>query len=108
MTLKQLQSEYSMIAAQLSKRLPLADKDHRIFARTVKILEELGELADEILSSMNLQRTSKVEKYTREHLEDEFADTMGSLILLADELEIDLEKVMERKIEYTKNRMKSF
>lgn len=108
MTLQQLQAEYATISKQLSEHFPLADKDHRVFARTVKVLEELGELADEILSSMNLQRTSKVERYTREHLEDELADTMGSLVLLAHELDIDLETIMQRKIDFTKKRMASF
>lgn len=107
MTLQQLQQQYSEIAQQLSERWPMADKDHRIFARTVKVLEELGELADEILSSMNLQRPDKIENYTREHLEDEFADTLGSLVLLAHELEIDLETVMKRKIEFTQKRIQN-
>ncbi len=105
MTLKDLQSSYSLIAKQLHQHWPLEDKDHQIFARTIKVLEELGELADEILSSMKLQRASKVELHTREKLEDEFADTMGSLMLLAHELDIDLEKVMLRKIEFTKKRL---
>jgi len=70
----------------------------------MKIVEELGELADEILTSMNLQRKSKIAKFSRENVEDEFADVMGSLILLAIELDIDVEKVMQKKIKFTRER----
>lgn len=104
MTVKQLILEYQEISNVLNKRWPIKDKDQRIFARTMKIVEELGELADEILTSMNLQRNSKIEKFSRENIEDEFADVFGSLILLGKELDIDVEKVMRRKIEFTKQR----
>ena len=107
MTLKDLQLAYNHIGEQLDKLWPIADKDHRIFARTMKVIEELGELSDEILSSMNLQRADKIEKHTRQHLEDEFADTVGSLLLLARDLNIDLEAVLKRKIEFTTQRLKS-
>ena len=80
------------------------NKDQKVFARTMKIVEELGELADEILTSMNLQRKSKIAKFSRENVEDEFADVMGSLILLAIELDIDVEKVMQKKIKFTRER----
>jgi NTP pyrophosphatase (non-canonical NTP hydrolase) len=70
----------------------------------MKVVEELGELSDEILTSMNLQRNTKIAKFSRENVEDEFADVMGSLILLGIELEIDVEEVMRRKIEFTRER----
>ena len=105
MTLQELQIAYQSIGERLDQLWPIEEKDHRVFARTMKVLEELGELSDEILSSMNLQRASKIEKHTRMHLEDEFADTFGSLVLLARDLEIDLEAVMKRKIEFTEKRL---
>jgi NTP pyrophosphatase (non-canonical NTP hydrolase) len=71
----------------------------------MKIVEELGELSDEILTSMNLQRNSKIANFSRENLEDEFADVMGSLILLGIELNIDIGQVVERKITYTRQRL---
>jgi len=70
----------------------------------MKIMEELGELSDEILTSMNLQRNTKIEKFSRTNIEDEFADVMGSLILLGIELDIDIEKVKQRKIDFTRDR----
>ena len=104
MTIQSLTDQYQKISQALNIRWPINNRDQRIFARTMKIVEELGELADEILTSMNLQRNSKIEKFSRANMEDEFADVFGSLILLAHELEIDIDEVMKRKIEFTNKR----
>lgn len=104
MTIQSLVSQYKEVSEFLNEKWPLKDHDQRVFARTMKIVEELGELSDEILTSMNLQRDTKIEKFSRQNVEDEFADVLGSLILLGIEMDIDLEKVMQRKIDYTKNR----
>ncbi len=104
MTIQNLVDQYQQISNFLNTRWPLKDQDHKVFARTMKIVEELGELSDEILTSMNLQRDSKIAKFSRQNVEDEFADVMGSLILLGLELNIDIEEVMKRKIEYTRSR----
>lgn len=104
LTLKELVTEYRSIGEFLNQRWPLKDDKQRIFARTMKMVEELGELADEILTSMNLQRNSKVAQFSRENLEDEFADVLASLILLGNELEIDVEAVIRKKIKLTRTR----
>lgn len=106
MTIQDLTNQYQQIADFLNTHWPLKSKDQRTFARTMKVVEELGELADELLTSMNLARESKIAKFSQQNVEDEFADVMGSLVLLAIELEIDVEKVMKRKIAYTKDRFK--
>lgn len=104
MQIKDLIAKYQEIADFLNGHWPLKDKNQRVFARTMKVVEELGELSDEILTSMNLQRNSKIAKFSRENLEDEFADVLGSLILLSCELEIDVEEVIKKKIEFTRER----
>ncbi len=104
LTVKSLVDQYREISDFLNERWPLQNKQHRIFARTMKIVEELGELSDEILTSMNLQRNSKIAKFSHQNIEDEFADVLGSLILLAHELEIDVEEVIQRKIHFTRER----
>ena len=73
----------------------------------MKLVEELGELADELLSSMNLQRQDKQDAFHDQKVEDEFADVLASVVLLAAELDIDIAEVMKRKIEYTKKRFES-
>lgn len=104
MTLQELVDEYKVISTFLNEKWPLKSHDQRVFARTMKIVEELGELADEILTSMNLQRNSKIQAFTKENIEDEFADVMASLVLLANEMDLDVEKIMKRKLEFTKDR----
>ncbi len=104
MEIKDLITEYEKISKFLNTRWPLKNTEHKVFARTMKIMEELGELSDEILTSMNLQRNSKIAKFSKENVEDEFADVMASLILLGIELDIDVEKVMKKKIEFTRER----
>lgn len=104
MSLGDLTNEYKKISKFLNQRWPLKNSSQRVFARTMKIVEELGELADEILTSMNLQRESKVAQFSQENVEDEFADVLGSLVLLAIELDIDIEKVIKKKIDYTRQR----
>ncbi len=104
MQITELVAKYQEIADFLNTRWPLKDHNQRVFARTMKIVEELGELSDEILTSMNLQRNSKIAKFSRENLEDEFADVLGSLILLGCELEIDVEAIIQKKIDFTRER----
>lgn len=104
MTIKDLTNQYQLIADFLNERWPLKNKQQRTFARTMKIVEELGELSDEILTSMNLQRNTKIAKFSHQNIEDEFADVLGSLMLLGIELDIDVEKVMKRKIKFTRER----
>lgn len=104
MTIKQLQAEYKKISIFLNEKWPLQNDQQRIFARTMKIVEELGELSDEILTSMNLQRNSKIAQFSHQNIEDEFADVLGSLILLGHELDINVEQVMKRKIAFTRDR----
>jgi len=104
MQINDLVSQYKEISKFLNERWPLKNKEHKIFARTMKIMEELGELSDEILTSMNLQRNTKIAKFSHTNVEDEFADVLGSLILLGIELDIDIEEVMNRKIAFTRER----
>lgn len=104
MTIQDLVSQYKTISETLNTKWPLLNKDHRTFARTMKIVEELGELSDEILTSMNLQRDTKIAQFSQQNIKDEFADVMGSLILLGIELDIDIVDVMERKIALTRQR----
>ncbi len=104
MQIEELVAQYKEISTTLNERWPLQDGQQRTFARIMKIVEELGELSDEILTSMNLQRNSKIAQFSHQNLEDEFADVLGSLILLAVELDIDVVEVMKRKIELTRER----
>ncbi len=104
LTIDELVAEYQEIGKFLNERWPLKDQQQQIFARTMKIVEELGELSDEILTSMNLARDTKIAKFSRENMEDEFADVLASLILLANELDVDITKAIRKKIAFTRDR----
>jgi NTP pyrophosphatase (non-canonical NTP hydrolase) len=104
LTLAEIIEEYQNISTYLNEEWPLEDKNHRTFARMMKLFEELGELSDELLSSMNLQRTQKVANYSHQNMEDELADVFASVFLLAIELDVDVEEILRRKIEFTKDR----
>ncbi len=82
---------------RLRNDINYADKTMRILARTIKLSEEVGELSDEVLSSLGLQRKEKVNEYTKEKLEDEFADVLFITLLLAKVMDVDIMKASERK-----------
>lgn len=105
LTLQELIGEYRHIAALIKKRWPIENHEKRVLARTLKMMEELGELSDAILSSMQLQRASKVSQFEQVHLDDEFADVLGCVILLGIELDINIEDVIRRKILFTQERL---
>lgn len=104
MTIKELEAEYQIILDSINLHWPIKDKNQRAFARTMKLVEELGEFSDELLTSMNLQRAAKLANFSRENMEDEFADVLASVVLLALELNIDIETVIKKKIGFTRNR----
>ncbi|SRR5258708_1579258 len=106
MTIQQLIEEYQKIQEKLDARWPIEDPEKRIFARTMKLVEEFGELSDAVLTKMKLQRNEKAEEFSPQNVEDEFADVMGTLILLGMQLEVDIEGAIKRKIEFTHERLK--
>jgi NTP pyrophosphatase (non-canonical NTP hydrolase) len=73
-----------------------SEREH-ILARTVKISEEFGELCDEVLASFGSQRSGKMENRKREDLEDEFADVVITVFLLAKNIDVNIMEALERK-----------
>ena len=82
------------------------DQEKEIFARAIKLGEEFGELCQEILFHSALQRKSKMKKFKKENLSEEFADVLISTLLLAQEMNIDIEKALEDKIKKIDKRYK--
>jgi len=46
MQIKEVVAKYQEIADFLNQHWPLKDHNQRVFARTMKVVEELGELSD--------------------------------------------------------------
>jgi NTP pyrophosphatase (non-canonical NTP hydrolase) len=105
LTLDQMMNDYRDIALMLNALWPIESEAERVFARTLKLTEEIGELSNEILTKMGLQRQAKVDAFQEHHLEDELADVLGSVLLLAVELDIDIKAIMQKKIAFTIERL---
>lgn len=81
-----------------------AGLSHRelVLTRTTKIMEEFGELCDEVLGSLGDQRAGKMEGKSGEDLADEFADVAITTFLLAKTMNIDIMEALARKTEKIK------
>jgi len=79
------------------------EKD-RIFARTIKLGEEYGELCDAVLASVGDQRKTKLAKEKPGNLESEFADVMIVLFMLAKAMGVDVMKALDVKVKKIKEK----
>ena len=81
-------------------------KKEQQFAQIIKIWEEYWELCEQVSGALWAQRKEKVERFSQEYLEDEFADVILATIRLACLMDIDIEKALKNKKEKLENRMK--
>ncbi|KKU90022.1 MAG: hypothetical protein UY20_C0002G0002 [Candidatus Yanofskybacteria bacterium GW2011_GWA1_48_10] len=93
-------------AIKLPIQLQINDKEKRLYRRVVKLMEELGELCDAILSYAGSQRQDKLSKYDPNRLSEEFADVLITLLLVGDLANIDVNKALRLKIAKIKKRYK--
>lgn len=91
----------------LNQAFPIESDRERVFARTLKLMEELGEFANELLTKVGLQRQTKIDAFAQEKLEDEFGDVVATVLLLGAELDIDIAEVMKRKFALAFERMQN-
>ena len=105
MNLQNLISSYQKISHALDTKHPMTDKEKRVFAYITKMVEEFGELAEVSLAKANLQRDSKNLDNIQQKIADEFADVMGSLLILGIALDVDIEEAIKRKIVLTNTRL---
>jgi len=68
-----------------------------------KLVEEIGELSEKILTLDSLQRADKLNN-EKGKIEHEIADVLLTTLILARELGIDTEKALKEKIEKIKQR----
>ena len=80
------------------------NKNENILASCVKLQEETWELAWEILTFLKRARIKKIENFKFEDLENEFADVIFSLLVLALDTWVDINKAIKNKLEIIKNR----
>lgn len=85
----------------LSNRLT---RKELIFSAVIKIQEELWELSSEILIDSKIARSWKIDNFKKENLELEFADVIMSTLMLANFMDIDINKSLKDKITKINNR----
>jgi NTP pyrophosphatase (non-canonical NTP hydrolase) len=76
----------------------LTKKEKDVLAKTVKLQEEIGELANDILATLSLQRKSKLETFKKRNLYQEFADVILATVALANGLGVDIDLAVRNKL----------
>lgn len=69
-----------------------------LYARVIKLGEEVGELCSEILALDKLQREEKLENGSEEGLSGEIADVLITTLLVAEYLDIDPNEALRKKM----------
>ena len=80
------------------------DKDELSMAMGFKVIEEVGELFQEILSHKGYQSKEKLEKFDKEEIKKEFADAIFTILILAKRFDVDIEEAIQIKIKEIKKR----
>jgi len=105
LSLKDLQAEIKKNERLLRIKFhSLTKKEKDLLAKTVKLSEEVGELSNDILAVLSLQRKSKLKKFDKKNLYEEFADVIISTVILANSLKVDLSRAIKEKMEIILNR----
>ncbi len=80
------------------------DKDELTMAMGFKVVEEIGELFEEMLKKKGYQRKDKLEKQSEEEIKKEFADVIFTVLILAKRFDIDIEDAIKIKMSEIKKR----
>ncbi len=81
-----------------------SQQEKEILTKTVKLNEEVGELCNDILSILRLQRKAKLEKFDKRHIYQEFADVIITTIQLASVAGVDIERAVNDKLKIIEKR----
>ncbi len=98
MDLKQLQQKIKDTNRNVQPYKLSTPQEQEILARTVKLNEEVGELCNDILSVLKMQRKSKLDKFDKRNFYEEFADVILTTLLLANAARVDVERAVNDKI----------
>ncbi len=75
---------------------------------TLKLGEEFGELSEAVLSLARHQRKEKINEHNMEELRLEIADVLIQTLVIADILDVDVEKSLLIKFKKLENRADKF
>jgi NTP pyrophosphatase (non-canonical NTP hydrolase) len=88
---------------RLLKFYDFSDKKELKYPNMLKIMEEVGELAEQVLKSEKLQRKEKLAEDSGA-IGHEFADVIITVLLLAENMDVDIRKALDEKIAKIKSR----
>jgi len=73
-------------------------QEQEILSRTVKLNEEVGELCNDILAILKLQRKAKLENFDKRNMYEEFADVVMTTMQLANAAGVNIERAINDKL----------
>lgn len=79
-------------------------REKEILTKTIKLNEEVGELCSDILSVLKLQRKSKLDKFDKRNIYEEFADVIITTVQLANSAGVDINRAIGDKLEKIEKR----
>ncbi len=99
MNLKNLQDKIRVLNEKTRPHYRLySQTEKEILTKTVKLNEEVGELANDILSVLKLQRRAKLEKFDKRNIYEEFADVIITTIQLAQAAGVNIDRAVNDKL----------
>lgn len=99
MNLKNLQEKISILNEKTKPHYKLYSQEEKeILTKTVKLNEEVGELCNDILGILKLQRKAKMKNFDKRNIYQEFADVIITTIQLAQVAGVDIERAIEDKL----------
>ena len=105
MDIKALQERVNALNSKTTPHYKLYTQEEKeILTKTVKLNEEVGELCNDILSILKLQRKSKLDKFDKRHIYQEFADVVITTMQLAGVAHVDMERAISDKLKIIENR----
>lgn len=107
MNLKNLQEKIEELNLKTKPHYKLySQREKEILTKTVKLNEEVGELCNDILSILRLQRKAKLDKFDKRNIYQEFADVILTTIQLAVASGVDIERAITDKLKIIEKRNK--
>lgn len=105
MNLKDIQEKIQQLGDRMRPHYKLySPREKEILTRAVKLNEEVGELCNDVLSILQLQRKSKLEKFDKRNIYEEFADVIITTIQLASTAGVDIERAVNDKMKKIETR----
>ncbi len=105
MNLKSLQEKIKILNEKTRPAYKLYSQEEKeILTKTVKLNEEVGELCNDILSILKLQRRAKLQNFDKRNMYEEFADVIITAMQLAIAAGVDVERAVGDKLKKIEER----